>query len=136
MIFSPQIYIYAGLILFGSIGWLYGHYESKKYDDFVAKVNAEAIAAKAIADRTNAWNNQVIKETNDAYKKRLDAINAKYGGMHDSPTSGKMSGTNTGENPARTIGTPADYVSLERDCTLTTNTLVTLQEILKDTKER
>lgn len=131
MIFAPQLWIYAGLIIFGSLGWVYGHYESSKYDTFKAKVMAEGIAAKAIADRTDAWNKQVIKETNDAYQKRLDAINTKYGRLHQYSDSNPMPTTNTKTDSGGTATAPADNVFIERDCAITTNMLVSLQDIIK-----
>ena len=134
MIFAPQLWIYAGLIIFGSLGWVYGHYESSKYDEFKAKVMAEGIAAKDIADRTNHWNNQVIKETNEAYQKRLDSINTKYGRLHQYSDSNPMSTTNTKTDSSVSVATPANNVSIERDCALTTNMLVTLQKIIKDSE--
>lgn len=131
MIFAPQLWIYAGLIIFGSLGWVYGHYESSKYDEFKAKVMAEGIAAKTIADKTDAWNKQVIKETNDAYQKRLNAINTKYGRLHQYSDSNPMPTANTKADPSRAAATPTDHVSIERDCAVTTNMLVSLQNIIK-----
>jgi hypothetical protein len=131
MIFAPQLWIYAGLIIFGSLGWVYGHYESSKYDTFKAKVMAEGIAAKAIADKTDAWNKQVIKETNDAYQKRLNAINTKYGRLHQYSDSNPMPTTNTKADSGGTTTAPANNVSIERDCAITTNMLVSLQDIIK-----
>jgi hypothetical protein len=131
MFFAPQLWIYAGLLIFGSIGWVYGNYESNKYDTFKAQVLAEGIAAKDAADRTNHWNNQVIKETNEAYQKRLDAINTKYGRLHQYSDSNPMPRTDTVKDTAGIARTTADNVSFERDCTITTNMLVSLQDIIK-----
>ena len=131
MIFAPQLWIYAGLIIFGSLGWVYGHYESNKYDEFKAKVMAEGIAAKAIADKTDHWNQQVIKESNDAYQKRLAAIDTKYGRLHQYSDSNPMPTTNTKADTSRAAATPANNVSIERDCAITTNMLVSLQDIIK-----
>lgn len=127
-------WLYIGLALFALTGWGYGYYESTKYDAFKSKIETEAIVAKTKADATDAWNNKVIQETNDAYQKRLDAINTKYGRLHYS-SSGAMSTAASGQNSTIVVNQPSDSISFERDCTITTNMLVTLQDIIKTTKE-
>jgi len=134
MFITIQGWIYIGLALFAFTGWGYGYYDSTKYDLFKSKIETEAVVAKDRADRTDAWNDKVIKETNDAYQKRLDAINTKYGRLHYS-SSGSMPSATTGQDSTIIATKPTDSISFERDCTVTTNMLVTLQDIIKTTKD-
>lgn len=114
-----------------SIG--YGGYEHLSYKQYRTEVEAQATKQQVIADNTNKWNDQVIKETNDAYQKRLAAINTKYGSLHY-PGGSPMPPAAAKQDPSGTSTAAADNVSLERDCTITTNMLVSLQDIIKEAK--
>lgn len=112
---------------------MFGGYEHYSYKQYQTEVIAEAAKQKVITDNTNQWNDKVIKETNDAYQKRLAAINTKYGSLHY-PGGSPMPPAAAKQDPSGTSTAAANNVSLERDCTITTNMLVSLQDIIKDTK--
>lgn len=113
---------------------MFGGYEHYSFKQYKTEVIAEAEKQKVITENTNKWNDQVIKETHDAYQKRMDAINTKYGRLHYSSSS-SMPDTFAKQDSSGVATKPTDSLSLERDCTITTNMLVTLQDIIKTTKE-
>lgn len=120
-----------GLSIALALAVMFGGYEHYSYKEFRMKVEAEAAKQKVITENTNQWNNKVIKETNDAYKKRLAAIDTKYGRLHQYSDSNPMPAANTNQNPKGAVGAATDDVSLKRDCAITTNMLVSLQDIVK-----
>ena len=122
-----------GLGIALALAVMFGGYEHYSYKQYRTEIAAEAAKQKVITDNTNQWNDKVIKETNDAYQKRLAAINTKYGSLHY-PGGGSMPPAAAKQDPSGTSTVAADNVSLERDCTITTNMLVSLQDIIKDTK--
>lgn len=121
-----------GIALLISI--MFGGYEHYSYKQFKTEVQAEATKQQIISEQTNKWNNQVIEESTNEYKKRLAAIDTKYGRLHYS-SSGTVPNTDSKFNTSGIDATPSDDVSLKRDCAITTNMLVTLQDILKTTKD-
>lgn len=123
--------IYLGIAL--ALAVMFGGYEHYSYKQYRTEVAAEAAKQKVITDNTNQWNDKVIKETNDAYQKRLAAINTRYGSLHY-PGGSPMPPAAAKQDPSGTSTAAADNVSLERDCTITTNMLVSLQDIIKETK--
>ena len=112
---------------------MFGGYEHFSYKQYRTEVSAEAAKQQVITDNTNKWNDKVIKETNDAYQKRLAAINTKYGSLHYAGGS-SMPPAAAKQDPSGTFRAPSNDVPLERDCTITTNMLVTLQDIIKTTQ--
>lgn len=110
---------------------MFGGYEHYSYKEYRMKVEAEAAKQKVITENTNQWNDKVIKETNDAYQKRLAAINTKYGRLHQYSDSNPMPRANTNQDTQGIAAKAPDHVSLERDCAVTTNMLVSLQDIVK-----
>lgn len=112
---------------------MFGGYEHYSFKQYKTEVIAEAEKQKVITENTNKWNDQVIKETQDAYQKRMAAIDTKYGRLYNHGTGG-MSETIAKQDTSGVATKPTDSLSLERDCTVTTNMLVSLQDIIKDTK--
>lgn len=127
----PNLNYYLVIALMVSV--IFGGYEHFSYKQYRTEVRAEAEKQKVITENTNKWNDQVIKETQDAYQKRMDAINTKYGRLHYSSSS-SMSDTATKQDTSGIATKPTDSLSLERDCTITTNMLVSLQDIIKESK--
>lgn len=124
-----NIYLVIALL----VAIMFGGYEHYSFKQYKTEVVAEAEKQKVITDNTNKWNDQVIKETQDAYQKRVAAIDTKYGRLHY-PGGSPMPDTNTSKDSSRIATKPTDSLSLERDCTITTNMLVTLQDIIKESK--
>ena len=122
---------YLGIALLLSI--MFGGYEHYSFKQYKTEVTAEAEKQKVITENTNKWNDQVIKETHDAYQKRMAAIDTKYGRLYNHGTGG-MSDAIAKQNSSGVATKPADSLSLERDCTITTNMLVSLQDIIKEAK--
>lgn len=118
---------------------MFGGYEHYSFKQYKTEVIAEAQKQQIITENTNKWNDQVIKETHDAYQKRMANIDTKYGRLYDHGTSA-VPNTNTKQNSTVSNGSTANDVPIEinlpRDCAITTNMLVTLQEILKTTKDQ
>lgn len=133
-----NLYIGGGLLIFALLGWGFGTYERHAFKAYKAEVEATAEKQKFIAEQKDKWDKQVIKETNDAYQKRIDAINTKYGRLHEYCPS-TLPDTNTKQDSTIPTGKTPDNVFAQRnvikDCAITTNTLVTLQDILKATKD-
>lgn len=129
--------IILGLIyLAGALsGWVYEH---DKLVSLEAEIKGQAEIQQQIIAKNEEWNKQVIKESTNEYQKRLAAINTKYGRLHNYCSS-SLSDPNSKENTSGAISTSSDDVPSERnlikDCAVTTNMLVTLQTILKTTKE-
>lgn len=121
-----------GIALLISI--MFGGYEHYSYKQFKMEVEAEATKQQIISEQTDKWNKQVIEESTNEYKKRLAAIDTKYGRLHYS-SSGTVPDTNSKLDTSGVNATPTDDVSLKRDCAITTTMLVTLQDILKTTKD-
>lgn len=126
-----QLNYYLVIALMVSV--IFGGYEHFAYKQYRTEVQAEAEKQKVITENTNKWNDQVIKETQDAYQKRMAAIDTKYGRLHYSSSS-SMPNTATKQDTSRIATKPTDSLSLERDCTVTTNMLVSLQDIIKESK--
>lgn len=103
------------------------------------QVEAEVAKQQVITDNTNKWNNEVLKEQTNAYQKRMANIDTKYGRLYDHGTCA-MPNTNTRQDSTVSNGSTTNDVPIEvnlpRDCAITTNMLVTLQEILKTTKDQ
>ena len=128
-----MINLNSGIVIALFVAIIFGGYEHYSFKQYKTEIIAEAEKQKVITDNTNKWNDQVIKETEDAYKKRMDAINTKYGRLHYSSSS-SMPNTPAGQDSSGVTTKPSDPLSLERDCTITTNMLVSLQDIIKETK--
>lgn len=120
-----------GLGIALALAIMFGGYEHYSFKEYRMRVEAEAAKQQVITENVNKWNNQVTKETNDAYQKRLAAINTKYGRLHQYSDSNPMPTTNPATNPQGIAAKTPDNVSLERDCAVTTNMLVSLQDIIK-----
>jgi len=131
-------YLCGMLAVTSALGWGFGLYEHHAYKSYRAEVQSTAQAQKAISEQTDKWNQKVIKESTDEYQKRLNAIDSKYGRLqYACPIS--VPNPNTKQDSSATAGEASNDVPVERnlvkDCAVTTNMLVTLQDILKTTKE-
>jgi len=133
-----NLYITGGLLVFALLGWGFGTYERHSFKAYKAEIEATAEKQKIISEQTDKWNQKVINETNDAYQKRLDAISTRYGRLHEYCPS-TLSNTDSKQDSSAVIGTTTNDVSSQRnvikDCAITTNMLITLQDILKTTKD-
>lgn len=133
-----SLYIYFGLALTSVFGWSWGIYEHHAYKLYREEVQSTAKIQQVISENTDKWNQKVIKESTDEYQKRLNAISTKYGRMHNYCAS-PVPNSNTEQDSGATAGKASNDVPVERnlvkDCAVTTNMLVTLQDILKTTKE-
>lgn len=134
-----NLYIGGGLLIFALLGWGFGAYEHHSYKAYKIEVEATAEKQKFIAEQKDKWDKQVIKETNDAYQTRLNAINTRYGRLHEYCPS-PVPDTDSKQNPSVSAGETTNDLFTQRnvikDCAITTNMLVTLQDILKTTKDQ
>lgn len=133
-----KLYALAGGILVALLGWGYGIYEHHSFKTYKAEVALAAEKQKVVAEQTNKWNEKLIKDAQNDYEKRISAINTKYGRLHYSCTS-TLSDTDSKQDSTATTGKTSNDVFTGRDvikdCAITTNMLVTLQDIIKTTKE-
>ena len=134
----PKVYAAGGLALITLSGWGYGIWEHHSYNTFKAEVALAAERQKVITEQTNKHTDKVIKDAKDDYEKRIAAITTKYGRLHYSCVS-TMPNADTKQDSTTTDGkTPNDvFVGRDviKDCAITTNMLVTLQDILKQSKD-
>ncbi len=133
-----KTYAIGGAILVALSGWGYGAWVSQSYKTFKAEVALAAEKQKVIAEQTEKWNNKVIKDAQNDYEKRVAAINTKYGRLHYSCSSAMPDTDSKQDSPTTTGKTSNDVFAgrdVVKDCAITTNMLVTLQDILKTTKD-
>lgn len=136
MLSSYRLLILAGVFLSGALsGWIYEH---DKLISFQAEVKGQAEIQQQIIAKNEEWNKQVIKESTNEYQRRIAAINTKYGRLHNYCSS-ELPSPNSERNTQGAISSTSNDVPAERnlikDCAETTNTLITLQKMLIQTKE-
>jgi hypothetical protein len=139
LLLSPFVRIAGVVILVAGVfgfGWYKGH---EKYADYKAQVDAVAHQQQEQVKQTIAKQQSITKEIESDYKTKLDSVNARYGRLLHSrssamqpvpkPATGLDATTPNGE-PVEASTVP--WIELERDCTITTQQLVSLQTWIKE----
>lgn len=137
MLNSYKIAILIGVYIAGALsGWVYEH---DKLIALTAEVKGQAEIQQQIIAKNEEWNKQVIKESTNEYEKQLNAIKRttyrvrNNDGTCSAPDS-NSAGNTSGTNGTTTIVVP-NTEQMIKDCAATTEQLITLQNILKSTKE-
>lgn len=131
MIFGLPWAWVAGAIVVTFLGGFLGgcEHEKKAFDEYKARIEANAEAQKREAEKIDALNKQKAKEIQSDYEKRIAAIRKSYSGVYNNG-SGTVPGK--GDTPVSVITGPT-YNVLAEQCSETTQQLVDLQKFIRET---
>ena len=116
------------------LGW---RHEAIKFDEYQAKVEAQAKAQAEKTAEIEARHVQQTKEVSDAYKRRLADVRARYERLY--PNTAHRAVSKTGDTTGGTDEYTPDHLPdpglLASDCAATTVQLITLQDWVNETSK-
>ena len=106
---------------------MFGGYEHFAYKQYRSDIEAMGKAQVIAIQETKKQQELATKGIEDAYKAKIDAIRANYGGVHN-PSSGAMP---TFPNTSVSIDDRTANIVFAEQCAETTQQIVSLQDWIK-----